>query len=366
MKLKLLEIIELLESFAPLHYQESYDNSGLTVGDGEMRIKGILLCTDITLDVLEEAIQLGANLIISHHPVIFSPLKSLTGKTIPEKILLRAIQSNIALYSAHTNLDNIADGVNQKICEKIGLGQNQVLVSMPNQLKKLVTYVPASHAEVVRNALFSAGAGHIGKYDACSYNTEGKGSFRPQEGASPYTGKIGELHFENETRIETVFPAEIKNDLVQALLEAHPYEEVAYDIYPIENTYIRAGAGMIGELPDEMSEKAFMDHIKSVFQSEVIRHSRLTGKRIKKVAVCGGSGSFLIRNAIASGADVFLTGEIKYHQFFDAEGRILLLDIGHFESEKFTIEIFYAILRKKLTNFAIRFSTINTSPIYYF
>jgi dinuclear metal center YbgI/SA1388 family protein len=366
MKLRLIEIVELLESFAPLHYQEPYDNSGLTVGDGEMQIKGILLCTDITLDVIEEAIQLDANLIISHHPVIFSPLKSITGKTITEKIVLRAIQSNIALYSAHTNLDNVSDGVNQKICEKIGMEHNEVLVSMPNHLKKLVTYVPASHAEIVRNALFSTGAGHVGKYDSCSYNIEGQGSFRPLEGASPYIGKIGELHFEDEIRIETVFPAELKSKMIHALLEVHPYEEVAYDIYPLENTYVRAGAGMIGDLPDEMNEKAFMEHIQSVFQSEVIRHSQLTGKKIKKVAVCGGSGAFLIQNAISSGADVFLTGEIKYHQFFAAEGRILLLDIGHFESEKFTIEIFYAILRKKLTNFAIHFSTINTSPIYYF
>ncbi len=364
--MKLKEIVELIESFAPLQYQESYDNSGLAVGDGDMEITRVLLCTDISSEVIDEAVQQGANLVLSHHPVIFSPLKRLTGKTSTERIILRAIQNNIALYCAHTNMDNILDGVNHKICEKIGTQHNRILAPMPNRLRKLVTYVPADHAEAVRNALFSAGAGHIGKYDSCSYNLEGTGSFRAQEGALPYAGKIGDLHFENEIRIETVFPAEIKNKVIGALLRAHPYEEVAYDIYSLENTYERAGAGMIGELDQEMDEQTFMQHVKAAFQCKAIRHSNLTGRKIKKVAVCGGSGAFMIHDAISAGADVFVTGEIKYHQFFEAEGQILLLDIGHYESEKFTIEIFYDILQKKLTNFAVHFSTINTSPIYYF
>lgn len=364
--MKLKEIVELIETFAPLQYQESYDNSGLAVGNVDMEITGVLLCTDITSEVIDEAVQQGANLVLSHHPVIFSPLKRLTGKTDTERIIIRALQSNIALYCAHTNMDNISDGVNQKICEKIGTRHNRILVPMPNRLRKLVTYVPGDHAEAVRNALFSAGAGHIGKYDSCSYNIEGMGSFRAQEGASPYVGKIGDIHFENEIRIETIFPVEIKNKVIGALLRAHPYEEVAYDIYALENTFERAGAGMMGELDQEMDEQTFLQHVKSAFQCKVIRHSNLRGRKIKKIAVCGGSGAYLIHDAIAAGADVFLTGEIKYHQFFEAEGQILLLDIGHYESEKFTIEIFYDILQKKLTNFAVHFSTINTSPIYYF
>lgn len=364
--MKLKEIVELIESFAPLQYQEPYDNSGLAVGDVNMEITGVLLCTDITSDVIDEAVQQDANLVLSHHPVIFAPLKRLTGKTSTERIVLKAIQNNIALYCSHTNMDNIYDGVNIKICEKIGTHQNRILAPLPNHLRKLVTYVPAEHAEAVRNALFSAGAGNIGKYDSCSYNIEGMGSFRAQAGTSPFVGKIGDLHFENEIRIETVFPAEIKNKVIGALLRAHPYEEVAYDIYSLENTFEKAGAGMIGELDEEMDEQAFMQHVKTAFQCKIIRHSDLAGRKIKKVAVCGGSGAFLIHDAIAAGADVFITGEIKYHQFFEAEGQILLLDIGHYESEKFTIEIFYDILQKKLTNFAVHFSTINTSPIYYF
>lgn len=363
--MRLSEIVSIFESAAPLAYQESYDNSGLATGEPEMEIHKAVLCIDITMAVLDEAIQCGANLIVSHHPVIFQPLKQLTGKSSTEQILIKAVRNNIAIYSAHTNLDNIYTGVNHKFCEKLGLEKFRVLIPVQQGLKKLVTFVPESHAEAVRSALFDAGAGNIGNYDSCSFNSPGQGSFRAGEGSNPFTGEIGKLHFEDEIRIETIFPSPVKSRVIRALLSAHPYEEVAYDIYNVEISNEQAGSGMIGELSATMNEIDFLRKVKNVFQCKVLRHSKLLNKPVKKIAVCGGSGAFLIPAVLSAGADVFITGEIKYHQFFEAEERIVVADIGHFESEQFTIEIFYDILKKNLPNFAVHFSSINTSPIYY-
>jgi dinuclear metal center YbgI/SA1388 family protein len=363
--MKLSEIISVFELIAPITYQEDYDNSGLTVGDSGMDITAALLCIDVTLPVIEEAVQLCANLVISHHPVIFTPLKRITASNYTEKIILSAIRNNIAIYSAHTNLDNIFTGVNHKISQKLGLENIKMLVPFQNGLKKLVTYVPLAYADDVRMALFNAGAGHIGNYDACSFNTEGKGSFRPLDGTRPFVGEAGNLHFEEEMRLETVFPAAYKARIIETLLKAHPYEEIAYDIYPIENTYELAGAGMIGTLKKSADEADFLNQVKDIFGCKVLRHSQLLHKPVKTIAICGGSGSFLINRAISAGADMFLTGDIKYHQFFEADEQIVIVDLGHYESEQFTIEIFYDILIKNLPNFAIHFSSIRTSPIYY-
>jgi len=363
--MKLSEIIAVFESYAPLSYQESYDNAGLTVGDTGMEISAALLCIDVTEAVVDEARQQGANLIISHHPVIFKPLKQLTAGTGPERIIISAITYKIALYCAHTNMDNISGGVNRKICQKLNLEKTRILSPLPNSLRKLVTFVPTASAEEVRSALFAAGAGNIGAYDSCSFNLEGKGSFRASEGSNPYAGEIGKLHFENETRIETIFPAVWKTRIIKALLKVHPYEEVAYDIFPVENEYEQAGWGMIGELKEPVNSLDYLQQIKDIFRCQVIRHTRVISKTVKKIAVCGGSGSFLIHRARSSGADMFITGDLKYHQFFDAEDLIVIVDIGHFESEQFTIEIFYEILKKNLPNFAIHFSSIQTNPIYY-
>jgi dinuclear metal center YbgI/SA1388 family protein len=311
----LSQILAPIETIAPLAFQENYDNAGLITGDRNMEITGIVICLDVTLEVIDEALHKKANLVVSHHPVIFSPLKQLTGKSLVEKIIIRAIQNGIALYSAHTNLDNVNNGVNKAICDKLGLINTRILVTRENMLRKLVTFVPLSHTDKVRQALFEAGAGHIGKYDWCSYNSEGKGTFRAGEGASPFTGEIGELHFEDETRIETIFPFHLKDNIVKALTESHPYEEVAYDIVPVENNFDMAGAGMIGEFQHETGEMELLTAIKKTFNSNMLRHSKLLNKPIRKVAVCGGSGSFLIRDAIKAGADLFLTGEVKYHQF---------------------------------------------------
>lgn len=363
--MKLSEILSVFESFAPLSYQDTYDNAGLAAGDIATEVSAVLLCIDVTEAVIGEAMQLGANLIISHHPVIFQPLHRITGNSHAERVLLSAISNKIALYSAHTNLDNVFDGVNQKICQRLELHHCKILSPTRESLKKLVTYVPLTHAESVRTALFNAGAGNIGGYDSCSFNMDGKGSFRAPEGSSPFAGEIGKLHFEDETRIETIFPAALKSKIITALLRAHPYEEVAYDVFPVENEFGRAGSGMIGELSEPKDTLSFLAHVKTVFNCKTIRYSRSFHSTVKKIAVCGGSGSFLIQKAIAAGAEVFITGDVKYHQFFDTDGQIIVVDIGHYESEQFTVEIFYEILKKNLPNFAVHFSSINTNPIYY-
>ncbi|MBN2814617.1 MAG: Nif3-like dinuclear metal center hexameric protein [Bacteroidales bacterium] len=361
----LREITGILEAAIPVGYQEDYDNSGLSVGDPESTITGILLCIDVTPGVVDEAVKEGCNLILSHHPAIFNPVKKLTGKTVTETVIINAIRNNIALYAAHTNADNLINGVNSTLCSKLGLENTRILVPQQNSLCKLITYVPVAHADVVRSALFEAGAGHIGRYDSCSFQSTGKGSFRALEGAKPFTGKVGQLHFEDELRIETVFPRARQSAVIRALIAAHPYEEVAYDIISLENVNEMAGSGMTGELTEPTDEETFLQKVKSVLGCRVIRHSRLLQKPVRKVALCGGSGSFLIDAAIRSGATMFLTADIKYHQFFEAEDHLVIADIGHYESEQFTIEIFYDILRKNLPNFAIRFSHINTNPINY-
>jgi dinuclear metal center YbgI/SA1388 family protein len=363
--MKLAEIISVIESHAPLALQESYDNAGLAVGDAAMEVRSALLCIDVTEKIIEEAIQTGANLIISHHPVLFHPLKKLTGSAVDERIVIAAIRNNLALYSAHTNLDNILPGVNSKICSKLNLSSPEILVPKEGVLMKLVTFVPSEHEETVRNALFNAGAGHIGQYDQCSFNASGQGSFRALPGTHPYAGEIDKFHLEKETRIETVFPSYLEKQIIRALLASHPYEEAAYDIYRIENKFEMAGSGMVGELEKPMSEKDFFQFVKDVFHCGIIRCSPLLNKPVRKIALCGGSGSFLAGAAMVVHADVFLTGDVKYHQFFEADGRIVIADIGHYESEQFTIEIFYELLTKKLPNFAVHFSRINTNCITY-
>lgn len=361
----LSSIISILESIAPKAFQENYDNAGLATGDPQMDVTGVLICLDVTLPVIDEAISKKANLVISHHPVLFSPMKQLTGRNMSEKIIIYAVKNNIALYSAHTNLDNISNGVNKAICDKLGLVNTRILVPRENLLRKLVTFVPGSHADSVRQALFDAGAGHIGNYDSCSFNSAGQGTFRAGNDASPFVGEIGKLHFEDETRIEVIFPVHLKSALIKALTESHPYEEVAYDIVQLDNSYNGAGSGMIGELPSLRDEIEFLKEVKRTFNCNVLRHSRLLNKPFSKVAVCGGSGAFLIRDALNAGADLFLTGEVKYHQFFEAEDKIVITDIGHFESEQFTIQLIFDILLKKIPSFAIHFSSCKTSPIYY-
>jgi len=359
------EIISYLESVAPPAYQESYDNAGLIIGDPETVITSALIALDVTEAVIDEAIELGCELIIAHHPLLFKGIKRLNGNTFVERCVIKAIKNDIAIYASHTNLDSVMGGVNSKICEKIGLTNLSILAPAKDQLLKLVTFIPEDHLDKVREAVFAAGAGEIGKYDKCSFSTAGSGTFRGGEEANPYIGEKGEFHFEKEARFETIFLRHSKGNVIKALLKAHPYEEVAYDIYPLENALPEVGAGMIGELPGAVNEIDFLSHLLGIFECKTLRHTYLLGKPVRKVAVCGGSGSFLLSSAIAAGADIFVTADMKYHDFFDAEEKIIIADIGHYESEQFTKELFYEILIKKFPNFALRLSEVKTNPVLY-
>ncbi len=361
----LKDIISFFDEFAPFPLQESYDNSGLQIGIPDQEINGALICIDVTMSVLMEAADHDLNLIISHHPLIFNSLKSLTGKSETERVIFEAVRRNIAVLSVHTNADSVANGVNGKICDKLGLVNRTILVPAVDRLLKLVFFVPEDHAEGVRNAVFEAGAGVIGNYDQCSFNAAGQGTFRGGEKADPFVGEKGKLHFEKELRVETILPVYLKNKIVSALIAAHPYEEVAYDLYPLSNTWPGAGIGILGEFEEEMEEHEFLNALKVVFNAGCIRYTALLEKKIKKVAVCGGSGSSFLKKAISMGADAFVSADFKYHQFFDAEGKILIADIGHYESEQFTKELFYEAMSKKFPKFAVRLSEVNTNPINY-
>jgi dinuclear metal center YbgI/SA1388 family protein len=363
--MKIAQIIGIIEEFAPLPLQDGYDNSGLQAGDASQPVRGILLCLDVTEEVVDEAIELGCNLIISHHPLLFKSVATLTGKTYIERCLIKACKNDLAIYSVHTNLDNVWGGVNFRLAEKIGLQNLRLLKPQSNGLLKLVVFVPMEQAETVRNALFNAGAGHIGNYDACSFNLAGEGTFRASVHANPFVGTVGQLHTEKEIRIEVVLPEYRKTAVTCALLASHPYEEPAYDFYSLANTWDRAGAGVVGELPAAEDEESFLQRIKDIFQLKCLKHSPFTGRMIRDVALCGGSGAFLLRDAIAYGADVFLTGEAKYNDYYDVENRILLAVLGHYESELCTKEIFFDILSKKIPTFAIHFSNVNTNPVNY-
>ena len=364
--MKLSELTAYLEGLAPLAYQEDYDNAGLIVGNPEQDIYQALISLDCTEAVVDEAIATGCQVIISHHPIVFRGLKKFNGKTYVERVVEKAIRNNIALYAIHTNLDNIMTGVNAKICETLGLKNCRILAPKHDLLKKLVTYVPVSHADVVRNALFNAGAGNIGNYSETSFNADGTGTFKGNEQSTPYVGEPGKQHLENEVRIETIYPAILESKILMALVLAHPYEEVAYDLYQLTNQNQQVGSGMIGDLDTPMAEEAFLYYLKEKMGAQVIRHTGFTGRPIKKVAVCGGAGGFLLKQAIAAGADIFITADYKYHEFFDAEGKLIIADIGHYESEQFTQQLLYEIIRKKFTNFAVRLTAINTNPVKYF
>lgn len=363
--MKIKEIVSALEGFAPLPLQDGFDNAGLQIGLTEAEATGALLCLDVTEAILDEAIALGFNLVIAHHPLLFKGYKSITGRDYVERCILKAIKNDLVVYAAHTNLDNAPGGVNFKIAEKIGLKNPRILEAKENALIKLVTFVPSDQAEDVRKALFSVGCGCIGNYDSCSYNLEGEGTFRAREGTHPFCGKIGEFHSEKEIRIETVLPAYKKTEAIKALLAAHPYEEPAFDIYSLQNTWPQAGAGIIGVLETPENELDFLKRIKKTFDTDCLKHNKLAGREIQTVAVCGGAGSFLIPLAISNRADVFITGEIKYHDYFGHEDNILLAEIGHYESEQYTKEIFYTIIRNLFPNFAVQLTKVDTNPIKY-
>jgi len=363
--IKIKDVTDYLEAWAPLALQEPYDNAGLLTGNPMWPLSGVLVTLDCTEAVLEEAIRLDCNLIVAHHPIVFKGLKSITGKTYVERVVIRAIKRDIAIYAIHTNLDNVVTGVNRKICDKIGLRETRILVPRKDTLSKLVTFVPGDSAERVLSALHGAGAGQIGQYKDCSFSVAGSGAFTPTEGAQPHVGKALQPERVDELRIEVIFPVSRETSVLSALRESHPYEEIAYYVSTLHNENQEVGAGMVGRLEKPMEPLEFLTGLKVSMGLDIIRHTSIPGPVIEKVAVCGGSGSFLLKRAIQAGADVFITADFKYHDFFDADNKIIVADIGHYESEAFTKELIVDVLIKKFPTFAINFSKTITNPISY-
>ncbi|MFA5417391.1 MAG: Nif3-like dinuclear metal center hexameric protein [Bacteroidales bacterium] len=363
--MKLSELITYLEEIAPLSLQESYDNSGLLIGAPDKSIHKALLSLDVTSEVVEEAVTLHCDVIIAHHPLIFKGIKKLTGSNDTERSILKAIKADIAIYAIHTNLDNVFHGVNNMLAGKLGLRNLKILSAKYHQLKKIVTFCPVDQANQVREAMFNAGAGTIGNYDHCSFNQQGTGTFKGNENTDPYVGKPGSLHEEAETRIETIVPAYLVKPTILAMIEAHPYEEVAYDIYPLENKFEAIGSGMVGELAEPIPARDFLLNIKKALGCEYIKHNKLVDRQVLKVAVCGGSGSFLIDEAYRAKADVFVTGDIKYHEYYEHFGQMTIVDAGHFETEQGIKELLEGLITKKFPNFALRISKKNINPVSF-
>jgi dinuclear metal center YbgI/SA1388 family protein len=364
--MRIKELTAALEAWAPRSLQEDYDNCGLHVGDPEDVVSSALVCLDCTEEVVEEAARLGCGLIISHHPLIYRGIKTLSGTGHVERTLVAAIRHGIALYAIHTSLDNLIGGVNGEIAARLGLTGVRVLAPKPGQLRQLVVFVPKDHAEALRNALFAAGAGAVGGYDECSFSTDGVGTFRGGADARPFVGRAGERHSEPEVRVEVLVPVAHEPAVLAAMRAAHPYEEVAYNLVQLANEHQGVGAGLLGELPAALPEEVFLARVKEAFGLHVIRHTRLLGRPVKRVALCGGAGSFLIGRAKAVGADIYLTADVKYHEFFGADGRLVVADIGHYGSEQFTMHLIQRRLRELFPTFAVRLTERVTDPIHHF
>jgi dinuclear metal center YbgI/SA1388 family protein len=360
------EISEALEQYAPLVFQEEYDNAGLIIGNPDTEVSGVLIAVDVTGEVLDEALLNGCNLVIAHHPLIFKDMKRFVEEDLVQRLAVKAIRSHVAVYAMHTNLDNSVKGLNARVCGLLGIINCRILSPRQGLLSKLVTFCPVDYSVRVRQALFDAGAGHIGNYDCCSFNQEGQGTFRASADANPFVGEKNVLHVESETRIEVIIPRYLESKVVAALRENHPYEEVACDVYPLSNTGEFSGSGMIGDLETPMTEQQFLKTVKKEAGIPFLRHSGLTGKMISRVAICTGSGAFLIREAKKSSADAYLTADLKYHDFFEADEQLILADIGHYESERFAKDLIYDILIKKFPTFAFLISKINANPVHYY
>ena len=363
--MKIKEILTILEEMAPLAYAEDFDNVGLLIGNQNDEATGVLVCHDALESVIDEAIAKKCNLVVCFHPILFSGLKKITGKNYVERAVLKAIKNDIAIYAVHTALDNHKNGVNKIFCNALDLKNTKVLVPKQNFIQKLVTYTIPENVEKLRNALFDAGAGKIGNYEDCSFNSQGIGTYMGNENSNPEIGERFEFVEAREIKIEVTFEKHLQSKILKALFSNHVYEEVAYEIYDLQNSHQNIGLGMIGELENPMSEIDFLQFVKDKMQCGGIRHSQLLDKPIHKIAVLGGSGSFAIKSAIQANVDVFLTSDLKYHNFYESENQIVLADIGHFESERYTKNYIVDFLKEKITNFAIVLSEENTNPVKY-
>lgn len=363
--MRIKDVVAFLEEKAPTALQENYDNAGLIVGDPDAEVSGVLVCLDSTEAVIEEALALGCNLVVAHHPIVFGGIKRLTGSSYVEKTVIAAIRRGVAIYAIHTNLDNVLHGVNGEICRRLGLTKMRILDPKSELLTKLIVYVPGDYLVTVNKAAFSAGAGHIGAYDQCSFAVEGTGTFRPTAEARPFSGVVGQSSSEKEWKVEYLVPQHKRHSVLRAIREAHPYEEMAYELVPLHNMWQEVGSGMIGVLPTPEPLIPFLQRVKSIFGTGAVRYTKSEVQEVTTVAVCGGSGSFLIKKAAAAGADVYITADVKYHEFFDAGSTMTLADIGHFESEQYTIDLLSDWLAEKFPTFATRKSGIVTNPINY-
>ena len=362
---KIKDITDFLESIAPQAYQEDYDNAGLITGDEESELTGVLCTLDCVESIVDEAIARNCNLIIAHHPIVFRGLKQFNGKNYVERTIIQAIKNDIAIYAIHTNLDNVHVGVNKKITDLLGLENTSVLVPKSSTLTKIEVFIPVADTQKVLDALHKAGAGNIGNYSHCSFSVLGTGTFRPNDSANPTIGSANEQEQVEENRVELIFPSHLESKILGALKMAHPYEEVAYYLQTLKNKNQEVGAGMIGELKQAMSAENFLKHLKASMQLNTIKYTSKAGL-IKIVAVCGGAGSFLLNAAKGAQADAFVTADFKYHEFFDAEGKIMIADIGHYESEVFTKELLGAFISEKFPNIATYLSEVDTNPVQYF
>lgn len=363
---KVKDITTYLEQWAPPAYQESYDNSGLITGTHDTKIEGILTTLDCTEAVVDEAIARKCNLIVAHHPILFRGLTRLNGNNYVERTIIKAIKNDICIYAIHTNLDHVHTGVNAKIAERLGLVNTRILTPKTGLLSKIETFVPQDHTLQVLEALHHAGAGHIGNYSHCSFRVIGKGTFLPNTSAKPTIGQHNQKEEVQEDKIELIFPTHMKAGILSALKAAHPYEEVAYYVQSVQNEHQEVGSGQIGDLVQPLTQEAFLQHLKTQINVSMIKYTALTAEKIQKVAVCGGAGSFLLKDALQAGADAFVTSDFKYHEFFDAERKIMIADIGHYESEAYTKDLICAYIREKFPNIATYLSEVNTNPVQYF
>ena len=364
--MKIKDLIQFLEQTAPPQYQEAYDNAGLIVGDPNRTIAGVLVCLDTLESIIDEAIVLGCNVVVAHHPIVFKGLKRFNGKNYVERTVIKAIKNDIAIYAIHTNLDNVYhNGVNGKIAEILGLKNVKILAPKKQILMKLTTFVPKAETQRVLDALYATGAGQVGNYKNCSFRTEGVGTFKPTGDANPHIGSLNEDEEVTENRVEVVFPAYLEHKILTTLKATHPYEEVAYYLHLLENAHQEVGSGMVGDLENDMPEIDFLNFLKDEMRVGCVKYTALLGRTVKKVAVCGGAGGFLLNNAISAGADIFITADYKYHEFFDADNKIVIADIGHYESEQFTIDLLGNLIQKNFKNMQVFLTKIITNPVNY-
>lgn len=345
------EVISYLETIAPLLYQESYDNAGLITGSPAAELSGVLVCLDATEAVMDEAIALNCNLIIAHHPIVFQGLKKITGANYVERVIIKAIKHDLAIYAIHTNLDNVlAKGVNGRIAERLGLQHTRILA--PKQVsKKLQIFTPASLVAPLQENLTRLGAKRVEGIKGANYLSE--------------IGRSPMINGEARVKLEVAFPAAVQGAILRSVREFQKEAKVDYDLFAMEVDTPEIGSGLIGELPEAMEPTAFLRFLKEAMQTDCVRHTAILSPLVKTVAVCGGAGGFLLPQAMRQGAQVFVTADYKYHEFFDADGRIIIADIGHYESEQFTIQLLHEIISEKFSNFALHYTKVRTNPVFY-